>query len=300
MESFAALLRYFCVKLLVSIFRFIGRIAEPRRESSRDSILSIPSRDKERSIKVNVYRSSNASADKPLPVLINFFGGGFVLPLHGADDYFCRRMADEAGYIVLDVDYRLAPENPFPAAINDAEDAIKYVLDHPQAFDTSSVSVSGFSSGGTCALAALSLFPRDTFKAAVTFYPSTNAAQDPSLRKAPVQVEGGKQPPAFLSNLFRNAYFGNADPRDPRISPIHADVSAYPKHMVMVTAEMDGFALEAEALAERASGEGNRNVVIRRMKHVGHNFDKQASDACQQAREESYGLAVQTLRAVNE
>ena len=292
MAGFFSFVRYLRLKILVSFFRFLARRIEPVPKSNPDSVLAIPSRDKGRSIKAHVYRATKSKT--PAPVLLNFFGGGFTMPLHGTDEAFCRRVADEAGYVVLDVDYRLAPEHPFPAAINDAQDAVQYVLDHPDEYKTSQISVSGFSSGGTCALAVLSLLPRDTFRSAITFYPSTNAAQDPSLRVAP--VPGGKRLPAFWTKLFREAYFADADPRDPRISPINADTATYPDHMLMITAEMDTSALESEALAEKAAAD-DRNVVVRRMKGVGHNFDKKSkTEACVQAREESYGLAVDMLK----
>ena len=295
--SVLSFVRYLRLKILVSFFRLLARLAESPPTSTQDTVLAIPSRDRGRTIKAHVYRPQGTGriVNDPPPVLINFFGGGFILPLHGADDLFCRRIATQAGYVVLDIDYRIAPEHPFPAAIHDAEDAAKYVLDHPEHYKTRHISVSGFSSGGTCALATVALFPKGTFQSCITFYPSTNAAQDPNLRVAP--VPGGKRLPAFWTRIFREAYFGGADPQDPRISPLNADASKYPTQMLMITAEMDTSALESEALAANAI-ESGRNVVIKRMKHVGHGFDKKTSDECLRAREESYALAVDTLKAV--
>ncbi|OAA52885.1 carboxylesterase [Cordyceps fumosorosea ARSEF 2679] len=296
MLNIFSILRYWRLKLLIALFRALARLVEPPPRSSPDAILAIPSRDPGRAIKVHVYQPGGVP-NSPAPVLVNIFGGGFVLPLHGADDLYCRRVASSAGYVVLDVDYRLAPEHPFPAAIHDAEDAICYVLDHAAEYKTSHVSISGFSSGGTCALAMLGLFPKDTFRSVITFYPSTNAAEDPSTRVAP--VSGGKRLPAFWTRIFREAYFGDADPRDLRISPINAaGTTPYPAHMLVITAEMDTSALEAEALAAKAMGTG-RSVVVKRMKRVGHNFDKKVTNQdCARAREESYGLAIDILRTV--
>ena len=294
MTSLLSFVRYLRLKLLVSFFRFLTRLFGPPLKSNPDIVLAIPSRDKGRTIRAHLYRPQTNNSVPP--VLVNFFGSGFAVPLHGTDDLFCRRVADQTGYAVLDINYRLAPEHPFPAAINDAEDAAKYVLNHPEAYKTSHISVSGFSSGGTCALAILTLFPRGTFRSAITFYPSTNAAQDPSLRVAP--MPGGQRVPLFWTRVFRDAYFADADPQDPRISPINADTRNYPDHMVMITAEMDTSAVESEALAERAASEDGRTVVTRRMKGVGHNFDKKTNGICVQAREESYGLALDMLKQV--
>lgn len=296
MYEILEILRYMRLKLLISVFRGLARLAAPRPRSNPGAVITIPSRDPSRTIKTHVYQpqAADESAEHPLPVLINFFGGGFTLDLHGADDLFCRRVASQAGYVVLDVNYRLAPEHPFPAAINDAEDAVHYVLAHPDEYDASQISLSGFSSGGTCALALLTVFPQGTFRSAITFYPSTNAAEDPGLRVAP--VPGGKRLPSFWTRIFREAYFGKADPRDPRISPINADVSTFPDRMVMITAEQDASALESEALAEKVSNEGGREMVMRRMKSVGHNFDKRTDFNSVEAREESYQLAIASLQ----
>jgi acetyl esterase/lipase len=92
------------------------------------------------------------------------------------------------------------------------------------------------------------------------------------------------------------------DPQDPRISPAYADTSKYPANMLVVTAELDSSALEAEDLAKEAETEGvasGRNVVIRRMKDCGHAFDKKNTNkSCVQARDEAYGLAVDMLKKV--
>ncbi|KAF7177618.1 hypothetical protein CNMCM7691_005947 [Aspergillus felis] len=276
-------------------------LASPPRPRP-DSVLRIPSRDNRRTIKANVYKPSekHAGSKGPHPVLVNLYGSGLAIPLYGADDGFCRFIAATTGYVVLDVEYRLAPEHPFPAAVHDVEDAVKYVLDRPGEYQTSQVSVSGFSSGGTLALVAPTLFPRGTFQSVIAFYPATDLARDPSMRKPP--AANAKPRSAFWTRIFREAYIGDMDPRDPRISPAYADTSKYPANMLVVTAELDSSALEAEDLAKKAEAEGiasGRNVVIRRMKECGHAFDKKNKDeACVQARDEAYGLAVDMLKKV--
>jgi acetyl esterase/lipase len=194
----------------------------------------------------------------------------------------------------------LAPEHPFPAAVNDVEDAIKYVLNQPEEYNTLQVSVSGFSSGGTLALVALTLFPPGTFQSAIAFYPATNLARDPGLRRSPAPNAKPRSP--FWTRIFRDAYIGKMDPRDPRISPAFADTSNYPANMLVVTGELDSSALESEELAEKAKTEGavsGRNVIIRRMKGCGHGFDKKNTDeVCVSAKDETYGLAVDILKKI--
>jgi acetyl esterase/lipase len=295
-------LRYLRLKLLISFYRLIVRILASPLRPCPDSVLSIPSRDNNRTIKAHIYRPSGEYAGNrcPHPVLLNFYGSGFAIPLYGADDGFCRFIATNTGYVVLDVEYRLGPEHPFPAAVHDVEDAVKYVLDRPEEYKTSQVSVSGFSSGGTLALVAPTLFPPGTFQSAIVFYPATDLARNPSMRKAP--APNAKPRSAFWTRIFREAYIGDMDPRDPRISPAYADASKYPANMLVVTAELDSSALEAEDLAKKAETEGlasGRNVILRRMEECGHAFDKKKTDrTCVQARDVVYGLVVGMLRKV--
>lgn len=299
-------IRYLRLKFIISIFRFLIKLGNTLNRLPRpkpDSVLEIPSRDDARSIKAHVYKPPEEGARNagPRPVLINFYGSGFVLPLHGMDDRFCRHVATAAGYIVLDVEYRLGPEHPFPAAIHDVEDAVKYVLSHPGEYSTSHVSISGFSSGGTLALIAPTLFPLGTFQSAVAFYPATDLSMDPGLRKAP--LPGVKPRSPGITRIFRGAYVRDMDPRDPRISPAYADTSKHPANMLVVTAERDSSAPEAEEFAEKAKDDaghvGGRNVVVRRMRGCGHAFDKKGkNEVCVRARDEAYGLVVDMLKKV--
>jgi acetyl esterase/lipase len=270
-------LRYLRLKFLISSLRLLVRLLAPLSAPKPDSVLRIPSRDKARTIKVHVYNPSGetgSAGSAPHPVLINFFGSGFALQYHGADDPFCHFVASHTSYVVLDVQYRVAPEDPFPAAVNDAEDAVKYVLGHADEYQTSHVSLCGFSSGGTLALVTSTLFPHGTFQSLIGFYPSPSMAGDPGERKAPVP---GRERRSFWTKVFREAYIRGKDPRDPRISPIFADTTNFPQEMLIFTADHDVSATDMEALAERIKTEGHasgRNVVVRRMENCDHGFDK--------------------------
>lgn len=302
--------------------------------------MQIPSRQSNRTIKVHVYKSpavaeaetgtQNQDRDKPptastpglgpgpAPVLINLYGSGLTIPLHGLDDQFCRFVSENTTYVVLDVEYSLAPEFPFPTALNDVEDILSYVENHPDQYDSEKISISGFSSGGTLALAAAAATASTTrksspFKSLITFYPATNLAQDPSQRKTPI---GGKERSPFWTRIFREAYIGPYDSRDPRISPAFVtdvEVARFPAYMLFVTGGLDASAAEAEELAFRvrdiaksSSGAGDsgeskmgksREVIIRRMEGCGHAFDKKfTGDVFVKARDEAYGEAVSLLR----
>lgn len=269
-------LYYLRLKFLISSLRLLVKVLAPLPAPKPDSVLRIPSRDKGRTIKANVYNSRGEAggAGGPRPVLVNFFGSGFALQHHGADGPFCRFIATKTNHVVLDIQYRVAPEDPFPAAVNDAEDVVKYVLSLPNEYRISQISLSGFSSGGTLALVNATLFPHGTFKSLIGFYPSPSMAGDPAAREAPVP---GRERPSFWTKVFREAYIRNKDARDPRISPAFADTTNFPQEMLIFTADHDVSATEMEALAERIKTEGRasgRNLVLRRMEDCDHGFDK--------------------------
>jgi acetyl esterase/lipase len=309
MAGLFAFLRYLRLKLLISFYRLIVKIFASPRKPRPDAVLRIPSRDPSRTIKAHVYNERGGSIG-PRPVLLNFCGSGFTIPLHGADDNFCWFVAKHTkeswwvkkntSYIVLDIEYRLAPEHPFPAAVHDMEDAVKYVLSRPEEYTTAEISVSGFSSGGTLALVAPTLFPPGTFQSVIAFYPATDLATDPSMRKPP--APNAKPRSAFWTRVFREAYIGDMDPRDPRISPLYADTSRFPDNMFFITAELDSSALEAEELAQKAKVEGiasGRSVGVRRIKDCGHAFDKKNTDLwCVLAANAAYGAVVTLLKEV--
>jgi acetyl esterase/lipase len=300
MAGFLAFVRYSYLKVLVTLSRFLIKLLTSSPSPRPDYLLQIPSRDKHHTIKIHVYKPyvEAAGHSQPAPVLINLCGTGLAIPFHGIDDDFCRFVAKATGSVVLDVNYRLAPEYPFPAALNDVEDTVQYVLDHPSEYQASRLSVSGFSSGGTLALAASTTLPRGTFQSLIVFYPATNLFQDPSVRKAP--APGGKERSPFWTRIFRESYIRGMDPRDPRISPAFADTHNFPDNMLFVTGELDASAVEAEELAERAKNEGHfdsREVIIKRMKGCGHAFDKKLTgEMLVSARNEAYELAAKVLK----
>ena len=110
-------------------------------------------------IPVRVY---TPTGDGPHPVVVYLHGGGFVLGTLDSRDPICRTVADRAECVVVSVAYRLAPEHPFPAAVEDAYAATEWVAEHAAAFDGDAdrVAVAGDSAGGNLA-AAVSLAARD-------------------------------------------------------------------------------------------------------------------------------------------
>lgn len=102
-------------------------------------------------------------ADGPFPTVVFFHGGGFVLGSIDTHDWLCRHLTRESSCAVLSVDYRLAPEHPFPTAVEDAYAAVGWAAAHPDAVNgTGKIAVAGDSAGGTlAAVAALMAAERD-------------------------------------------------------------------------------------------------------------------------------------------
>ncbi|CDK28046.1 unnamed protein product [Kuraishia capsulata CBS 1993] len=100
---------------------------------------------------VRYYVPKEALDDpKPRPTFIDFHGGGWVFGGLGTDDDYCKRVCNETGAIAFNVDYRLAPEFPFPTPLTDCWDAFNYIIDRADKFkvDKSRVAVGGCSAGG--------------------------------------------------------------------------------------------------------------------------------------------------------
>ncbi|BCS22015.1 uncharacterized protein APUU_30240A [Aspergillus puulaauensis] len=295
-----SILRYLYLRLAALIIRTLARLPG-RILSNPDVVRHIPSRDPRRTIKAHLYHPSDkdqAPKPKPKPVLLNFHGSGFMIPAHGSDDAFCRQISRETGYTVLDVQYRLAPEHPFPAAIEDVQDVARWVLNQPETFDLSRVSISGFSAGANLALVATSsLFPPGTFRSVLAFYPSVAAFIDPYTLLAP--EKGGRPIPAFVLRLFRQSYVQSPEfsLRDPRIAPSLAEPSRFPRNVLFITAGYDTLALEAEKLAARLDEDPGRRVVHERMDKCDHAWDKLAREGTRgwELKERAYRLAVEML-----
>jgi acetyl esterase len=197
--------------------------------------------------------------DEVLPVLVYFHGGGWVLGDLESVDSLCRSLANAADCVVVSVDYRLAPEHKFPAAVEDAYSATKWTANIATSFsgDPRRIAVGGDSAGGSLA-AAVSLMARDKHSPPIVFqlliYPATNHAFETTSYSD--NAEG-----YWLSKddmrWFWNHYLRDEeDGRNPYASPSRAvDLSSLPPAFV-ITAEFDPLRDEGEAYAARLRERG--------------------------------------------
>ncbi len=212
---------------------------------------------------VRIYRPEDH--DGQLPVVVHFHGGGWVLRNLEVGDWLCSRVAKAARVMVASVDYRLAPQHPFPAAVEDAVAATSWIARNAAAIggDATRMAVMGDSAGANLA-AAVALTARDTggpdLRLQVLLYPPTDlTGASPSLTEDPDAL--------ILTPLgrdtFRALYLGAADPADPRASPLLAtDHTRLPPTLIQV-GERDPLRDDATryAAALRAAGVEVRGTI---------------------------------------
>ena len=250
-------------------------------------------------IPVRVYRPSAA---QDLPVLVYFHGGGFVICNLDTHDRTCRMLANASGCVVVSVDYRLAPENKFPAAAEDAYSATRYVAEHASEFgvDPSRIAVGGDSAGANLAT-VVALMARDRGGPALKFqlliYPVVNftAHETESER----EYAHGYFLEIEQMDWFKEQYFATeADCHLPYASPLKAlDVRGVPPAMV-ITGECDPLRDQGEAYAGKLRSAGVA-VLLKRYEGMIHPFVSLAGivDAGRNAINESASAVRQALNA---
>ncbi len=220
--------------------------------------IRIPCRDGDK-IDARLYAPDVPAGEFPLPALLYFHGGGYVVGSLNSHDSLCRAIAALTPCCVLSVAYRLAPEHPFPTAVHDSQDAYEWLLTNGTALgiDTKRVAVAGDSAGGTLATvititARDSILPQPILQ--VLLYPCTSALQDTGSHRR--LAEGHLLEASTLQWMFDNYLAREADRYDWRFAPLEAtDLSGLAPAFV-VLAEYDPLLDEGIAYAERLQAAG--------------------------------------------
>ena len=221
---------------------------------------------------VRIYHPLGADGDG-LPVLIYFHGGGFVLCDLDSHDSCCRRLANGVGAVVVSVDYRLAPEFPFPAAVDDAWAATEWVARHTGELggDPARLVLAGDSAGGNLA-AVVAMMARDRGGPSIAFqvliYPVVDQRRKSSVT-SPHTASGVLT--AEHMQWFTEQYLGpDGDRTNVLASPTLGDLVGLPPAHI-VTGELDPLCDEDEEFARQLNAAGVP-ATVRRYDRMFHGF----------------------------
>lgn len=240
-----------------------------RRARAREAALAEPREPVEQvadldadGVPVRLYRPREGA-----PVVLHLHGGGWVFGDLETYDRFCRWFVQQTGWAVLSVDYRRAPEHPYPAPLDDCETAGAWLREHGAelSLDVSHLVVMGDSAGANLA-AALAVRHRDWFSLQVLVYPCVDpTGSTPSYASEDANLSG----PAM--DWFWSMYVpGPADHERLDVAPWRAELSGLPAAVVL-TAEHDPLRDEGEVFAQRLAAAGVP-VVATRWQGMVHGF----------------------------
>ena len=280
--------------------RMVASLATDPEPVARVENRAIPGPDG--AVPVRIYRPEELPGT-PLPALVYFHGGGWVICDLDTHDPTCRAITNRVGCVVVSVDYRLAPEHKFPAAAEDAYAATLWVAANATELgvDATRIAVGGDSAGGNLA-AAVALMARDRHALQqralrphapeIVFQLLVYPVTDLTSMDTPSHRDNGEG--YFLTTAsmdwYRRQYLTDlSDASHPYASPLQAaDLTGLPPALV-ITAELDPLRDEGEAYASRLREAGG-HATTTRYDGVFHGFVALGTmlDAAKQANEEAY------------
>jgi len=213
------------------------------------------------SLAIRAYTPSGADAGERLPGMVYFHGGGLVAGTLDTHDPICRALSNASHCRVLSVDYRLAPEHPFPAAVADGCAAAEWIAGHAQELcvDPRRIGVAGDSAGAT--LAAVVCHERTVAAGSELAFqfllcPITDFAAESDSRRS--LGEGYLIDRDTLEHDLKHYLLPGTDRADPRISPLRAVEVSHLPPTVVHTAEFDPLRDEGQVYADRLRQSGVR------------------------------------------
>ncbi|WP_316858735.1 alpha/beta hydrolase [uncultured Cohaesibacter sp.] len=235
-----------------------------------------------RVLKVSQHERQSSS-----PLFINFHGGGFVRGYHVRDTIFCAQLALATGALVLDVDYRLAPEHTFPTAITECYDVVAWAFKNAEMLgvDPSRICIGGHSAGGNIAtVVSILAIEKNSFKLCgqVLDYPFLDAAT-PAEQK----VEPNSLIPASRMQAFNVLYAGTPDNlSNPHVSPVFADAGLLSKlpRTLMLIAGLDPLRHEAHEYAGKLVKAGV-DIDVKQFSECDHGWVVSAKPGFEEARQ---------------
>jgi len=257
------------------------------------------------------WRTRHQNPDQKYPVVVNFHGGGFTIGNACDDARWAAAVVEQVGAVVVSVDYRLAPEAPFPVGVKDGVEALLYLSEHAEelGLDVHNFAISGFSAGGNMAFSVpLRLQAEiqaskegktdDTnsvysgrevegeegeiwdgkLKAIIAWYPSVDFTVPRSEREK-IPKRPDLMMPKFFTDLFDASYLSppTLDLSSPYLSPGKAPdelLRGLPDEICIYACEYDGLSVEAEAFRKRLEEEIGKKVRWKMVEGAPHAWDK--------------------------
>ncbi|HUV09628.1 MAG TPA: alpha/beta hydrolase [Acidimicrobiia bacterium] len=255
---------------------------------------------------VRIFRPREAPTNQGsgrLPGVVYLHGGGWVICDLDSHDGACRRIANAIGAVVVSVDYRLAPEHRYPAAVDDAHAAAAWVADHADdlGIDSARLAVAGDSAGGNLA-ACIALMARDRGGPALAFqllvYPVIDSTATANDHPSKTENATGYFLTTAQMDWYRAQYLPlDHDGNDPYLSPHVAESLAGLPPACIVTMEMDPLRDEGELYA-RLLADAGVPVVLHRAEGLFHGCFNM--DAVLTGAKEAQGIAFAAMRKVME
>jgi acetyl esterase len=212
---------------------------------------------------VRFYRPAGTNASDMLPALVWYHGGGWLLGNLDSHDVVCRRFANAARCRVVSVDYRMAPEHVFPAAVDDCAAATKFVFDNAAdlGIDKGKIAVGGDSAGGNLA-AVMALMSRDGALPPLAFQLLIYPATDMAMTTISSTTIGPGVPLTSATMKWFIDYYAKGHETDWRASPIRAASLAGTAPALVLTCAHDPLRDEGIDYARRLEREGVRVVHV--------------------------------------
>ena len=249
------------------------------QEADEDLLAQYPVKEKQelmiptRHGEVRAFLYCPISTKEKLPILINFHGGGFVKGYRGRDIGFSHIAAVKGNCIVLDVDYKIAPEYKYPYAVEECYDLYLYVKEHGEELggDVEKIALSGESAGANFATVITMMLKKAGLPqplCVVSCYPPYDLSTDPGDKEpneGPERVE--------TARLYNSWYADEAFRKDPYVSPVFADLEdlkGLPPYTI-IAAELDSLCKEALDFAYMLMVAGV-TVTARKVSGAKHGF----------------------------
>lgn len=267
--------------MAISISEEIQAILEQRQREKYKAIRKNPIYDKTlfipvRGTDIRCLEYIPQKSEGNLPVVFDIHGGGFTNGYPEEDDFICRQICDRLQVRVFSIEYRLAPQFPYPEGQLDVYETIAYFADHAEEYKilTEKMVVCGHSAGGNYALAAAMHSVRErkfSFRGMILDYPAIDIA---TPAKDKFYTEGCI--PIELSNIFNACYCLPEQTRDLYCSPGFAgeDILRQLPPATIITCEIDSLREEAETFGSRLAASGVE-VIMRRFAGEKHAFTVQ-------------------------